>query len=138
KGALAEFKQLISSSDKAKVKKIREEKYDDPVKIGFEINERFKANNHRSVETTLKKMNRDLRDTHKDVYQTEKENRYIKQSNSWKYTTPLRKVGDFVKKLKGSKTECILTKNDRSEGHIDGALLSSLAVQRDGGRRQRL
>ncbi|MBP2257431.1 acylphosphatase [Virgibacillus alimentarius] len=103
KGALAEFKQLISSSDKAKVKKIREEKYDDPVKIGFEINERFKANNLRSVETTLKKMNRDLRDMHKDVYQTEKENRYIKQSNSWKYTAPLRKVGDFVKKLKGSK-----------------------------------
>src|SRR5690625_4130449 len=101
---ISAFKELISLDEKkAKVNKIKEENFDAPIKVGFEINERYRTNSLRSVETTIKKMDRDLRDMHKEVYQTEKENRYIKESNSWRYTMPIRKVGDFVKKFKGSK-----------------------------------
>lgn len=93
------FKKVISQNPKiASVEKVREEDYDEPIKVGFEINERYQMSNLKSVETALKKLNKDLRAMHKEKYQTEKENRYILASNSWKFTSPVRKAGKLIKR----------------------------------------
>lgn len=101
KDDVANFKHIIEENpSQSTVNKIKEENYDEQVRIGFEINESYKASSLKSVETSLKKMEKELRRKEKEKYQTEKQNRYMVASNSWKYTTPIRKVGQMVKKRK--------------------------------------
>lgn len=95
------FKHVIEDHPgQSKIEKIKEESYDGYIKVGFEVDESYKPSDLRSVDTALKKMAKDLKRKEKEKYQTEKQNRYIAASNSWKYTTPIRKVGQLVKKRK--------------------------------------
>src|SRR5699024_1939896 len=99
KNAVSAFKQIIESNPKqSTIKKIKEESYNGQVKVGFEIDENEQVSNLRSVETELKKMEKELKKKQKETYQMEKQNRYIAASNSWKVTTPIRKVGQAVKR----------------------------------------
>lgn len=101
KDDVARFKQIIEGNpDKSKIDKIKEETYDGFIKVGFDVEESHQPSDLRSVDTALKKMAKDLRRKEKEKYQTEKRNRYIAASNSWKFTTPIRKVGKMLKKDK--------------------------------------
>src|SRR5699024_8285030 len=101
KDDVAGFKQIIEGNpDKSKIDKIKEETYDGFIKVGFDVEESDQPSDLPSVNTALKKMAKDLRRKEKEKYQTEKRNRYIAASNSWKFTTPIRKVGKMLKKDK--------------------------------------
>ncbi|MDY7224127.1 acylphosphatase [Halalkalibacterium halodurans] len=99
KEAVAEFKHTLSNTHKAEVKKVAEEVWKNPVKVGFEINEGFNPFSLRSVESALRKMEKELRRLEKDSRRTAKENLQIEQSTSWKYTAPIRQVGNRIKNI---------------------------------------
>ncbi|WP_088032415.1 acylphosphatase [Evansella clarkii] len=88
---------------KAKVQKVSEEIWKEPIKIGFEISEKYKISSLKSVDTAIKKMEKDLKDINKQIIKTEKENRKIVESNSWKYTRIIRKIGDLIKRVTGTR-----------------------------------
>ena len=96
--AVSRFKTMFGKSAKAEIKKVQEETWKGPVKIGFEITEQFSTSNLRSVENGLKKMEKELRKTEKEMRKLERENRKIQQSRSWKMTTPVRRVGALMKR----------------------------------------
>ncbi|WP_042221490.1 acylphosphatase [Oceanobacillus manasiensis] len=101
KSAIEEFKQLISQYPQgSKVKKIEEEKHESPITIGFEINERYNTSSLKSVQHAVRKMEKEVTQLTRQKNRLEKDNRYIEQSTSWKYTEPLRKVGSLVRRKK--------------------------------------
>ncbi|WP_026691447.1 ATP-grasp domain-containing protein [Alteribacter aurantiacus] len=75
-----------------KIKKIIEDSWKKPVKVGFEINEGLNTSSHKSVETALRKMEKELKKVEKEKNRLEKENLKIQLSRSWNITDPLRKV----------------------------------------------
>ncbi|MFD2628880.1 acylphosphatase [Oceanobacillus kapialis] len=99
--AIAEFKKLIRQYPQgSKVTGVEEETYESPITIGFEINERYNTSSLKSVQHALRKMEKEITQLTKQKNRLEKDNRYIEQSTSWKYTEPLRKVGALVKRKK--------------------------------------
>ncbi|SDZ55528.1 D-alanine-D-alanine ligase [Evansella caseinilytica] len=100
KKAVNGFKEVFSHDPKkAEVRKIKEEIWRSPVKVGFEISEGFNSSNLRSVESALKKMEKELRRVEKEKNRLQKETAKIKESRSWKYTLRLRKFGNLLKTL---------------------------------------
>jgi len=94
--AVEDFKKCIT--EKAKVEKIKDKPREDFVKVGFEISERYNTANFRSAATALRTLNRDFTELDRKKYQVTKVNRYIKESNSWKFTMPVRKLSAWMKK----------------------------------------
>ncbi len=98
KEKLEEFQQLINQYPQgSKVAKIREEIYEDPVTVGFEISEGYNTSNIKSVQHAIRKMNKDLQRMTKQKNRIEKDNMHILNSSSWKITMPLRKLGSVLK-----------------------------------------
>lgn len=99
KAAIAEFKKLLRQYPQgSKVEKIEEEKYESPITIGFEINERYNTSSLKSVQHALRKMEKEITNLTRQKNRLEKDNRYIEQSTSWKYTEPLRKAKRLLNK----------------------------------------
>ncbi|MDE5415820.1 acylphosphatase [Alkalihalobacterium chitinilyticum] len=99
KDVVNNFKDIFSERpDLGEVKKVKEEVYRSPVKIGFEISEGFKTTSLRSVEATLRKMEKEKRRIEKEMNRMTKEVNKIKQSRSWKMTFFLRNISNFLKK----------------------------------------
>src|SRR5699024_8680330 len=96
--AIKEFKSLISKSRSARIEKITEQEYTGAIKIGFEINERYNINRFRSSATALRILNRDFIRLDRKKNRVQKVNSYIKDSTSWKVSSPIRKVGSIFKK----------------------------------------
>ncbi|RNA67588.1 ATP-grasp domain-containing protein [Alteribacter keqinensis] len=97
KEAISTFQQTIYSVfEKKNIKKIVDEVWKHPVKVGFEIHERYNMSNIRSVDTSLKKINKEISKREKEKRKLEKRNLRILQSNSWKFTKPLRRVRKSV------------------------------------------
>lgn len=93
------FKQLIlHESRSATVKSVREKNWTGPIKIGFEINERYDISRFRSAATALRILNRDFTRLDREKYQVEKVNRYIEESNSWRFSKPIRALGRILKR----------------------------------------
>lgn len=92
------FKNIITDpSQNAKITKVRESDWDQAVKVGFEINERYNTTSFRSANTALRILTRDLTIMERDKYQITKVNGYILNSSSWKFSAPLRKIGALIK-----------------------------------------
>ncbi|GAB3058612.1 acylphosphatase [Virgibacillus ainsalahensis] len=101
KEAIAEFKEEISNyPQSSRVDSIKEENWDEPVTVGFEITERYNTNSLKSVQHALRKMDKDLKHLTKQKNRVVKDNKHILNSTSWKYTEPLRKIGSVVKNRK--------------------------------------
>lgn len=97
--AIEAFKKCIY--EKAKVERVKEKPWNEFVKVGFEINERYDTANFRSAATALRILNKDFTELDRKKYQVTKVNKYIEESNSWKYTMPVRKFSGWIKqKLK--------------------------------------
>ena len=91
------FKNVLRTKpDKAKVKRIYEESWNYPVKVGFEINEGF---NVTSLASTIRKMEKELKRAQKEKRRLDKEISKIKTSRSWKVISPLRKIEDLFRIL---------------------------------------
>lgn len=96
---IANFKQLITGYPQgSKVNHIKEEKFDEHVTVGFEIAEKYSLSSVKSVQHTLRKMEKDIINLTRQKNRLEKRNRYIEESTSWKFTLPLRKIGSLVKR----------------------------------------
>jgi len=101
KEKLSEFKLYIKSLDHlAKLDKITEESWREPIKIGFEINENFNVTKKESVNQALKRLRREHKKLTKEVYNLEKDNINIVTSRSWKASGLLRSVKNNFKKTK--------------------------------------
>ncbi|WP_019378059.1 acylphosphatase [Virgibacillus halodenitrificans] len=98
KSAISEFKKLINKyPQNSKVNDIVEEKWEEPVTIGFEIAEKYNTSSIKSVQHALRKMDKDVKHMTKQKNRIEKDNKHIERSTSWKFTRPLRKVGGVLK-----------------------------------------
>ncbi len=96
-----DFKEQISNYPQAsKVEKITEEKWDEPVTVGFEITEKYNTRSVKSVQHALRRMNKDLTHLKKQRDRVVKDNKHILNSSSWKYTAPLRTLGEKIKDRK--------------------------------------
>lgn len=101
KSLIDDFKKEISNyPQNSRVNKIKEEAWDEPVTIGFEIAEGYNTSSLKSVQFALRKMEKDLKHLTKQKNRIEKDNQHILRSTSWKYTEPLRKIGAVVKSKK--------------------------------------
>ncbi|KGX87203.1 acylphosphatase [Pontibacillus litoralis] len=99
KDDISKFKQVITSYKKnTQVNDLKEENYEEPVTIGFEITERYNTKNIKSVQHALRKMEKELKRMNKHKNRMEKDNQHVLNSTSWKVTEPVRKVGEMVKK----------------------------------------
>lgn len=99
--AVNHFRTIInnSTSQKTTVNKVVENKWQFPVKVGFEIfkdtkslKSNLKVNNNEHKKDDSKR-NQNKSDNYKEKYEK------ILNSNSWKLTKPLRKIGEIKKKL---------------------------------------
>lgn len=98
KEAIAEFKEQIKAyPQSSKVKDIKEENYNEPVTVGFEITERFSITSPKSVHYALRKMDKEYKNLSKQMNRVRKDNKHILNSTSWKSTLLLRKMGKAVK-----------------------------------------
>jgi D-alanine-D-alanine ligase-like ATP-grasp enzyme/acylphosphatase len=94
------FKEIFTAApNKAEVKKIKEEAWKSPVKVGFDISEGYNPTSLRSVETAIKKMEKELRRLEKEKNRLEKETSKIQQSRFWKSTAWIRKLSNYAKSL---------------------------------------
>jgi acylphosphatase len=99
KAKLDQFKEKITGFNKSvKITKVEEEMHHEPVTVGFEIAERYNTSSQRSVQNALNKMEKELKTMTKQKDRLEKDNQHILNSNSWKWTEPVRKIGAAVKK----------------------------------------
>ncbi|GEL08350.1 acylphosphatase [Salisediminibacterium halotolerans] len=90
-GELKKF--MYSLTKKAKIKKIHDDQWKEPVKIGFEINEDYNARKRGSVNQALKRINREHKKLRKEIERLKKDNLRIQTSTSWKASRFLRKEG---------------------------------------------
>ncbi|MDX8047097.1 acylphosphatase [Gracilibacillus sp. S3-1-1] len=103
KSIVNRFKHLLAEvEDIADVKKVTEENFYQPVKIGFEINEEMENVGRKNIDTVIKRYEKELHKMRKDKRRLEKEIVKIKLSRSWKMTAPLRVFGKGIeaKKIK--------------------------------------
>ena len=90
-----QFKQYITELDDiSQVKEIDEEDWNQPIKLGFEI-----QGGNKSLLTELDKLEDDLIKTKKEQKKLKKQYHNMLRSNSWKVTEPIRKLGEAIKKL---------------------------------------
>ncbi|WP_416147714.1 acylphosphatase [Salipaludibacillus sp. HK11] len=93
KEKLTDFKTYIKEiKHLAKVEKIHEESWKDPIKVGFEINENFNVSKKESVNQALKRLRREHKKLTKEVYNLEKDNLNIVSSSSWKLSGAIRNM----------------------------------------------
>jgi len=98
KQAIEEFKEQITRYNKSvNVTRVEEEIYQEPVTVGFEIAEKYNTTSQRSVQNALRKMEKDLKIMTKQKNRIQKDNQHILNSNSWKWTEPVRKIGAMMK-----------------------------------------
>ncbi|WP_018930749.1 ATP-grasp domain-containing protein [Gracilibacillus lacisalsi] len=101
KAVVNHFKQVITDVEGiAEVKKVTEETFDQPVKIGFEISEEMENIGRRNINTVIKRYEKELHKMRKDKRRLEKENIKMKLSRSWRMTAPLRAIGQGFKSQK--------------------------------------
>lgn len=91
KDEMEAFKEYIRSSSRAKVKKVKEDSWKEPITVGFELVETFNVKRRGSVNQMLKKIRRDHNKLKKDTYKLEKDNLRIKTSTSLKLGSRLIK-----------------------------------------------
>ncbi|MBT2599385.1 acylphosphatase [Oceanobacillus sp. ISL-74] len=91
-----DFKHAFwEDEERAQVIEVREEPYDEPLKVGFEIKTDLKT----QLEE-LQMYKQELEATEKALKKAELERRKYYESFSWKATTPVRAVGSMFKKLR--------------------------------------
>ncbi|WP_060678182.1 acylphosphatase [Virgibacillus halodenitrificans] len=99
KSDVQDFKGVIKQyPQNSKVQNIIEEDFSEPVTIGFEIAEVYNTSNLKSVQYALRKMEKNLKHMTKQQKRLEKDNQHILNSTSWKFTVPIRKFGQLVKR----------------------------------------
>ncbi|QGH36309.1 ATP-grasp domain-containing protein [Gracilibacillus salitolerans] len=98
KRVVNQFKQIITDVQEfAEIKKIIEETFDQPVRIGFEISEELESSSIKNINTVIKRYEKELHKMRKDKRRLEKENIKIKLSRSWRFTGPLRLIKVLLK-----------------------------------------
>ncbi|WP_271397011.1 acylphosphatase [Salinicoccus roseus] len=99
--AIEAFKATISNYPQASsIQSITEEKWREPVTVGFEITEKYNTRSVKSVQHALRKMNNDLVQLKEQRDRMVKDNSHILNSSSWKYTKPLRILSQKAKERK--------------------------------------
>ncbi|SFB27405.1 D-alanine-D-alanine ligase [Lentibacillus halodurans] len=81
---------LKHNTKKIKVEKVTEEEWLEPVKMGFEII--GKSGHTKSLKNKLNKERMKNKELTNELERTTKQLKKIKQSRSWKYTFPMRKI----------------------------------------------
>jgi D-alanine-D-alanine ligase-like ATP-grasp enzyme/acylphosphatase len=95
KEAVEQCKQyIIELDDSSQVKEVSEEDWNQPIKLGFEI-----QGGKKSLLAELDKLEDDLIETRKEHKKLKKQYHNMLRSNSWKVTEPIRKFGGTIKKL---------------------------------------
>ncbi|WP_374724686.1 acylphosphatase [Calidifontibacillus erzurumensis] len=98
KKAIADFKkQLMKDVEAGKIAKVQEKSWKKPVKVGFEISEDITVTSLQSAETKVKNLEKEIRNLEKQKNRLEFENIKLQQSNSWRYTAIIRKLGRWLK-----------------------------------------
>lgn len=93
------FKKILTKdTELAGIKSIHDEIHNQPVKIGFEINEEFDPEHLKNVNSLMKHAEKNLVRMNKHNKQLKKEAEKIKLSRSWRYTEYLRAVRKRIKK----------------------------------------
>ncbi|RNA67589.1 acylphosphatase [Alteribacter keqinensis] len=83
---------LISDTERADVRDIIQEKWNGPVKVGFEV----KADLKTQIEQ-FKFLKKQMELVRSDLKIVEKQNRAIEKSITWRMTFPIRKISDLLK-----------------------------------------
>ncbi|WP_449355106.1 acylphosphatase [Virgibacillus natechei] len=92
------FKDIINSKSpsRAKVNKVMEERWNEPIKLGFEIrNENNEIQELKKKNRIIKQQKQKINDLEEDKIFLEKQYRAITQSKIWKYTSIFRKKFNF-------------------------------------------
>ncbi|HLS67168.1 MAG TPA: acylphosphatase [Pseudogracilibacillus sp.] len=93
KQVVNEFRNVIRNYDRGvRVRRIRSEKWDEPVTVGFDILEMFQATNARSAQHLLRKLEKEQIRLARQNERVEKDIQHILNSTSWRITAPIRKV----------------------------------------------
>lgn len=88
-----DFKNVIRSFDRGvRVRKIKAERWHEPVTVGFDILEMFQATNARTAQHLLRKLEKEQIRLTRQKERVEKDIQHIYNSTSWKITEPLRRL----------------------------------------------
>ncbi|MBC5635697.1 acylphosphatase [Ornithinibacillus sp. BX22] len=99
KSIVNEFKKVMGEYKHVHIVKVKEEIWNEPIMVGFDIAERFNTSNLKSVQYALRKLDKELKHMTKKKNRMEKDNNHILNSTSWKVMAPIRTVGKVIKKV---------------------------------------
>ncbi|GAA0468344.1 acylphosphatase [Alkalibacillus silvisoli] len=95
-----EFRELLNNPPKkVKIRQIESERFEDPIKIGFEIDEPYNPKSFSSLGSAIYNMERELHKSQKRKDKLEKEIDKIVNSTSWKTTGKLRDASVRMKSM---------------------------------------
>lgn len=98
KEAVEGFKEVISGYSRgSKVRRIKTENWDKPVTVGFDIVEMYSASSMRSIQHTLRRMEKEYIRLSRQRDRIEKDINHILDSTSWNVTSPIRDLGGKIK-----------------------------------------
>ncbi|QQK74188.1 ATP-grasp domain-containing protein [Salicibibacter cibarius] len=94
------YKQVFNyRKDRHEDLKLREEPWEAPVKIGFDIDGQLETAGLNQLESQWQSLQEEMQAIQKEKSRLERQNNKIEQSSSWRITVPLRKAGDLIKKV---------------------------------------
>jgi D-alanine-D-alanine ligase-like ATP-grasp enzyme/acylphosphatase len=100
KNKIEEFKEVWLNNKGFPVIIEREEEWNHPIKLGFELISDAQMLSIVELESKLKEMNNEINKSDKENKRLEQRMKLMKESKAWKMTKPLRMVTDFRRKRK--------------------------------------
>ncbi|QQK78490.1 ATP-grasp domain-containing protein [Salicibibacter cibi] len=94
------YKQVFNHwKDRHEDLQLREEPWEAPVKIGFDIDGQLETAGLNQLESQWQKLQEEMQTIQKEKSRIERQNNKIERSSAWRITLPLRKAGDMMKKV---------------------------------------
>lgn len=87
---IEQLKSYIVSSLDTSIKRLDVLKWNEPIKVGFFMDDSVDLGRLRNISAILKRTEKDYKRLIKEKYELEKRTRYIKESTSWKVTEKMR------------------------------------------------
>lgn len=103
--ALNDFKQILMNILSIDAANIREEEWNLPVKVGFDIDEENEVSDLMSIDTSVKILQKEIKQLEKQRRRLVYDNIKLHQSSSWRYTAGIRKLGGILKNKKSEPVQ---------------------------------
>ncbi|MFA1821447.1 hypothetical protein ACDX78_14935 [Virgibacillus oceani] len=100
KNKIEEFKEVWTNNKGFPVNIEKEEEWNNPIKLGFELISDARMLSVVELESKLKEINNEIRKADNENRRLEHRMKLMKESKAWKVTKPLRMVTDFRRKRK--------------------------------------